>query len=108
MAEGNYLNTFEVLGDRAPKLVDASEADGFALGFDVPKAEVKFFPFKNPDLLPTDMRINVTHCGLCASDAHKGHGEWGLDGSCFPLVPGHEIVGVVTEMGEEVKGFEVG
>ena len=46
------------------------------------------------------------YCGVCHSDIHQVRDEWG--GSIFPMVPGHEIVGRVTQVGDHVKKFKVG
>ncbi len=46
-------------------------------------------------LRPDDVAIDVLYCGLCHSDIHMVHGEWGAQ--AFPMVPGHEFVGRVTE-----------
>ncbi len=48
-----------------------------------------------------DVAIDVRFCGICHSDIHQVRDEWG--GSIFPMVPGHEIVGVVTAVGEDVE-----
>lgn len=53
-----------------------------------------------------DVRFDILFCGVCHSDLHQVRGEWG--GSIFPMVPGHEIVGRVTEVGSEVKKFKAG
>lgn len=53
-----------------------------------------------------DVEIDVLYCGVCHSDLHTARGEW--TGTVYPCVPGHEIVGRVTRVGSEVKGFEVG
>jgi len=53
-----------------------------------------------------DVVIDILYCGVCHSDLHTARGEWG--GVKFPSVPGHEIVGRVTSIGEEVKKFKVG
>ncbi|KAF5463164.1 hypothetical protein F2P56_019100 [Juglans regia] len=53
-----------------------------------------------------DVRFKVLYCGICHSDLHKIKNEWGS--SKYPLVPGHEIVGEVTEVGNEVKKVKVG
>ncbi|HEY6085458.1 MAG TPA: NAD(P)-dependent alcohol dehydrogenase, partial [Nitrospira sp.] len=45
-------------------------------------------------------------CGICHSDIHQARDEWG--GSIFPMVPGHEIVGTVTEVGTAVRQFRIG
>ncbi|EFN56047.1 hypothetical protein CHLNCDRAFT_145496 [Chlorella variabilis] len=55
---------------------------------------------------PDDIRIQITHCGICHSDLHQIRGEWG--NSKWPMVPGHEIVGVVTEVGAAVTDFKAG
>jgi uncharacterized zinc-type alcohol dehydrogenase-like protein len=64
-------------------------------------------PFRQPSLLDTDVRIKVTHAGLCASDVHRSQGKWGQD-VILPLVPGHEIVGVVEKIGEKVTHVKEG
>jgi alcohol dehydrogenase (NADP+) len=53
-----------------------------------------------------DVKIEILYCGVCHSDIHQVRDEWG--GSIFPMVPGHEIVGKVTEVGDQVAGFKVG
>ena len=55
---------------------------------------------------PTDVVIEILFCGVCHSDIHQVRDEWG--GSKFPMVPGHEIVGRVTRVGDGVKGFKAG
>jgi uncharacterized zinc-type alcohol dehydrogenase-like protein len=50
--------------------------------------------------------IDIQFCGVCHSDIHQARNEWG--GSLFPMVPGHEIVGVVNFVGTSVKKFKVG
>ncbi|XP_037491920.1 probable mannitol dehydrogenase [Jatropha curcas] len=53
-----------------------------------------------------DVAFKVLYCGMCHSDLHMLKNEWGS--STYPLVPGHEIVGVVTEVGSQVEKFKVG
>ncbi|KAK9285013.1 hypothetical protein L1049_024195 [Liquidambar formosana] len=53
-----------------------------------------------------DVRFKVLYCGICHSDLHSLKNDWGF--STYPLVPGHEIVGIVTEIGSKVKKFKVG
>lgn len=55
---------------------------------------------------PHDVAIEILYCGVCHSDIHQARNEWG--GSIFPMVPGHEIVGRVTAVGDHVKKFKVG
>jgi alcohol dehydrogenase (NADP+) len=53
-----------------------------------------------------DVLIEIKYCGVCHSDLHQVRNEWG--GAMYPLVPGHEIVGVVTKVGSKVKKFKTG
>lgn len=53
-----------------------------------------------------DVRIAIAYCGICHSDLHQVRGEWA--GTIYPCVPGHEIVGQVTAVGDTVTGFAVG
>ncbi|KAJ4714588.1 putative Alcohol dehydrogenase [Melia azedarach] len=53
-----------------------------------------------------DVTFKVMYCGMCHSDLHMLRNEWG--NSTYPLVPGHEIVGVVTEVGSKVEKFKAG
>ncbi|OMP06054.1 Alcohol dehydrogenase superfamily, zinc-type [Corchorus capsularis] len=53
-----------------------------------------------------DVAFKVLYCGMCHSDLHMAKNEWG--NSIYPLVPGHEITGEVTEVGSKVQKFKVG
>lgn len=53
-----------------------------------------------------DVRFEVKYAGICHSDIHTGRDEWGP--AIYPLVPGHELGGVVTAVGKNVRGFKVG
>lgn len=64
------------------------------------------FDFERRDLLPDDVSIKILYCGVCHSDIHQVRNEW--TNSTYPIVPGHEIVGIVTAVGKEVKKFKVG
>ncbi|MHA7176611.1 NAD(P)-dependent alcohol dehydrogenase [Arthrobacter sp. Sr24] len=55
---------------------------------------------------PHDVEIAIEFCGLCHSDVHTIRSEWGP--AKYPLVPGHEIVGTVSRVGDSVEGFTVG
>lgn len=61
-------------------------------------------PIERRDLRPDDVAIRVTHCGVCHSDLHALAA--GPEG--FPVVPGHEFVGEVTEIGSDVRDLAVG
>ncbi|SEA51779.1 uncharacterized zinc-type alcohol dehydrogenase-like protein [Flavobacterium gillisiae] len=53
-----------------------------------------------------DVKIDITYCGVCHSDIHTARNEW--NGSTYPVVPGHEIIGRVVEVGNGVKSHKVG
>lgn len=55
---------------------------------------------------PHDVLIEILYCGVCHSDVHQARDEWG--GSIFPMVPGHEIIGIVKQTGSEVSRWQVG
>jgi uncharacterized zinc-type alcohol dehydrogenase-like protein len=55
---------------------------------------------------PQDVQIEILFCGVCHSDLHTARNEWG--GTVYPVVPGHEIVGRVTRVGDQVRNFAVG
>ena len=54
----------------------------------------------------SDVQIDIAFCGVCHSDLHTVRSEWG--GTLYPCVPGHEIVGQVSAVGDGVSGFKVG
>jgi len=64
------------------------------------------FTVNRRDPGPDDVVIDILYCGVCHSDIHQARDEWG--GSIFPMVPGHEIVGRVTAIGDGVKNIRVG
>ncbi len=53
-----------------------------------------------------DVFIDIKYCGICHSDIHQARNEWG--GSLYPMVPGHEITGIVARVGDKVTRFKVG
>lgn len=64
------------------------------------------FKFERRKIREHDVLIQITHCGVCHSDIHQARNEWG--GSIFPMVPGHEIVGKVVQVGAKVNKFKIG
>ncbi|WP_375401992.1 NAD(P)-dependent alcohol dehydrogenase [uncultured Sphingomonas sp.] len=64
------------------------------------------FSFERRDPGPRDVAIDILFCGVCHSDLHTARSEW--DGTLFPCVPGHEIVGRVTAVGGEVADLSPG
>jgi uncharacterized zinc-type alcohol dehydrogenase-like protein len=64
------------------------------------------YTIQRRDCKPHDVQIKILYCGVCHSDLHTARNEWG--GTKYPVVPGHEIVGEVTAVGNHVKKFKVG
>jgi alcohol dehydrogenase (NADP+) len=64
------------------------------------------FEFERRALRPDDVAIEILYCGVCHTDIHFAENHWGR--TTYPVVPGHEIVGRVTAVGDEVTRFEVG
>jgi alcohol dehydrogenase (NADP+) len=64
------------------------------------------FEIERREVGPRDVQIEILWSGICHSDIHQARGEWG--NSRFPMVPGHEIVGRVTQVGAEVTKFKAG
>lgn len=74
----------------------------------VPSAKAPFekTTIERRELRPNDILIDIQFCGICHSDIHNAFDEWG--GGIFPMVPGHEMAGVVTAVGTEVTKFAIG
>lgn len=70
------------------------------------KAELTPFEFERRTVGSDDINIAIEFAGICHSDIHQAREEWGK--AIFPMVPGHEIVGRVTEVGSDVSNFKVG
>ena len=70
------------------------------------KSLLENFEFERRELRPRDVALNIYYAGICHSDIHQAREEWGP--SIFPMVPGHEIVGKVIEIGSQVSKFKVG
>lgn len=71
-----------------------------------PTGRLGLFDFERRSLRPDDIAIEILYCGVCHSDVHNVRNDWG--NAKYPMVPGHEIVGRVLEVGSEVKGFKPG
>ena len=78
------------------------------VGFAAHSADAHMVPFhfERRALRPNDVAIEILYCGVCHSDLHTVNGDWGPQ--AYPLVPGHEIVGQVMEVGPEVKNYNAG
>ncbi len=79
-----------------------------ALGYAVhsPTAPFEPFRFARRELGDHDVEIEILYCGICHSDLHTARSEW--EGTVYPCVPGHEIVGRVSAVGTHVSGFRPG
>lgn len=64
------------------------------------------YSFERREARDHDVVIDIQYCGVCHSDIHQARDEWG--GATFPMVPGHEIAGVVTAVGSKVAKHKVG
>ena len=64
------------------------------------------FMIERRELRPDDVAMDILFCGVCHSDVHQARDEWG--GGLFPMVPGHEIIGRVTAVGDRVRKLAVG
>ena len=70
------------------------------------KAPLEPFAFYPGPLGPEEVEIEVSHCGLCHSDLSMLDNDWGM--SKYPFVPGHEVTGTVSALGEQAKGLTIG
>ena len=71
-----------------------------AYGTSAPDAPVGPMDITRRGLREDDVLIDITHCGICHSDLHTARNDWGR--TTYPVVPGHEIVGTVAAIGENV------
>jgi uncharacterized zinc-type alcohol dehydrogenase-like protein len=70
------------------------------------KAPLTSWEFERRELGTHDVALDIAYAGICHSDIHQAREEWGS--AIFPMVPGHEIAGVVTSIGSSVTKFKVG
>jgi len=77
-----------------------------AIGNAAPDADLLPLDIQRRHVTSHDVEIEILFCGVCHSDLHTARGEWG--GTQYPCVPGHEIVGKVTRIGDHVHTFKVG
>ncbi len=76
--------------------------------FAVKDAKSPLGPFKleRRELKENDVLIDILYCGVCHSDIHQVRNEWA--NSIYPMVPGHEIVGRISKVGDKVTKFKIG
>ncbi len=70
------------------------------------KSTLSPFSFQRRDPKENDVIIDIKFCGICHSDIHQARSEWGS--SIYPMVPGHEIAGIVRSVGSKVQKYKVG
>ena len=71
-----------------------------------PQAKLTPFSFERRNPKEHDVVIDIKYCGICHSDIHQARNEWGH--STYPMVPGHEIAGVVRQVGTKVTKYKIG
>lgn len=77
-----------------------------AFGTEAADADLKELNIDRREVTANDIEIEILYCGVCHSDLHTARNDWG--GTMYPSVPGHEIVGRITKIGNEVTKFKVG
>lgn len=80
------------------------KARGYAT--DSAKDQLKPFSFERREPRPQDVVMDILYCGICHSDIHAARNEW--SGTNYPFVPGHEIIGRVSAVGDKVSKFNIG
>ncbi len=71
-----------------------------------PETDLASWEFERREVGPNDVQFDILYCGVCHSDLHQIRNDW-FEG-IFPMVPGHEIVGRIVKVGENVTKFKVG
>ncbi len=71
-----------------------------------PGGELKPFEYDPGQLKRSDVEIDVEHCGICHSDLSMINNDWGF--TQYPLVPGHEVIGTISMVGEDVTNLKIG
>ncbi|WP_212005934.1 NAD(P)-dependent alcohol dehydrogenase [Chitinophaga sp. HK235] len=77
-----------------------------AFGTEAADAPLKEIVIERREVTPKDVEMDILFCGVCHSDLHVARNDWG--GTIYPAVPGHEIVGRVTKVGDAVSKVKVG
>jgi len=92
--------------------MQAAQTTGTATkGYATHDANAKFAPFEfaRREVGPKDVLVEIAYCGICHSDIHQAKNEWpDLMPAMYPMVPGHEIIGRVAQVGDHVTKFKVG
>ncbi|MEL4454780.1 NAD(P)-dependent alcohol dehydrogenase [Lutimonas vermicola] len=77
-----------------------------AYGTESAQADLKQFNINRRLVTANDIEIDILYCGVCHSDLHFARNDWGM--TQYPVVPGHEIVGRVTNVGSGVTKYKLG
>ena len=103
------MDAYAVVGlCRKPKLKRNKRMTINVIGYAAHSSTDALVPYRfdRRDPRPDDVVIDILYCGVCHSDLHTVRNDWG--GTTYPIVPGHEIIGRVIEVGSEVRKFKVG
>ncbi|KAL3505425.1 hypothetical protein ACH5RR_035266 [Cinchona calisaya] len=68
--------------------------------------EITPYVFKRRENGINDVTIEILYCGMCHTDIHHVKNDWGI--TMYPVVPGHEITGIITKVGSNVRKFKIG
>jgi alcohol/geraniol dehydrogenase (NADP+) len=71
-----------------------------------PKEKLELFTFDAEPLGTEEVEIDIEHCCICHADLSMIKNEWGM--SQYPLIPGHEVVGKISALGDHAKNLEIG
>src|SRR5579859_5225638 len=80
------------------------KAKGYAAN--IAKAPLLPYAFERREPGEHDVVVDIKYCGICHTDIHQTRDEWG--GGIFPMVPGHEITGIIRSVGNKVTKYQVG
>ena len=71
-----------------------------------PDSKLEPYHYSPAPLAPEEVEIGVEYCGLCHSDLSMLRNDWGL--TQYPIIPGHEVVGRIVAIGDQVKALRLG
>jgi uncharacterized zinc-type alcohol dehydrogenase-like protein len=89
-----------------PLLLELPMSTTYAYAATDASAPLAPFEIQRRELRAHDVQMEVLYCGVCNSDLHQARNEW--KNTVYPCVPGHEIVGRVTDVGRDVTRFKPG